>query len=70
MTPPDVPQAALIQNASHAWLVDPHNQLAAIYYTDEDYEKAEKMRTMADVLLGMYLAVTALALVSRKFIGL
>ena len=70
VTPPNVPQAVLLPNISHTWLVDPHNQLAAIYYTPEEYEKAKKTKTMADILLGAYLAVTLLAIVSRKFIGL
>ena len=37
ITPPDVPQAVLIPNISSTWKVQPTNQLAAAYYTDEDY---------------------------------
>ena len=39
ITPPDVPQAALVPNITMTWTVDPTNQLAAIYYTDEEYAK-------------------------------
>ena len=35
ITPPDVPQAVLVPNITMTWTVDPTNQLAAIYYTQE-----------------------------------
>lgn len=70
ITPPDVPQAVLIPNISTTWKVQPNNQLAAAYYTDEDYETTKKVKNLANTLLGLCLAIAVLAIVSRKFIGL
>ena len=52
------------------WTVDPDNQLAAIYYTDEEYENTKRIKKLADSLQAISLGIAFLAIFSRKFIGL
>lgn len=70
ITPPNVPQAVLVPNITSTWVVAPTNQLAAMVYTEEDYETVAKLTPLADALLGSYLTIMILTLVFRKFIGL
>ena len=53
-----------------AWRVQSTNQLAVVAYTEEDYQKLQKMAMLANALLGMYLSLVCLTLIFRKFIGL
>lgn len=70
ITPPNVPQAVLVPNITSSWVVAPTNQLAAMVYTQEDYDTVAKLTPLANALLGSYLSIVILTLVFRKFIGL
>lgn len=65
-----MPQAVLVPNITSSWVVAPTNQLAAMVYTQEDYDTVAKLTPLANALLGSYLSIVILSLVFRKFIGL
>ena len=70
ITPPNVPQAFLIEDITHTWKVEPTNQLAAVVYSKEDYNTNAKIRNFANGILYFGLTIIIITMVYRKFIGL
>lgn len=60
----------MLLNVTNTWVVDPDNQLAAIYYSDEEYATGKKLEPLATALQAIFLAIVFLSIASRKFIGL
>ena len=70
ITPPDVPQAALVPNINATWKVESTNQLAVFAYSDEDYSRLNAIAVIGSVMVWSYLTMTVATLLFRKFIGL
>ena len=60
----------MVNTFTSSWLVQPTNQLAANFYSPEDYETVAQLTPFANGILGLYLTVVAVTMVFRKFIGL
>lgn len=70
ITPPNSPQAVLVPKLSSNWAVSATNQLAVIAYSQEDYQVTSKIAPFANAIEGSFLALVALSMVFKKFIGL
>lgn len=52
------------------WTVDPTNQLKAVVYSNDEYERSGQIQTVANLINGLFLATMFITMVYRKFIGL
>lgn len=68
--PPNTPVGALLPNISNNWVVSPTNHISATYYPQSTYDKVKKLEPYATACLVAFLAVSALTVFFRKFVGL
>lgn len=69
-TPPaDNPQFASTPTSSLSFIVDPNNNLAAVYYSDDVYNSAELYEKLSTVVMYLSLMVFVMGVAIGKFIG-